>query len=171
MEDSFIDTFSYCVHFRAILQNVPANTKRNKHVIITSKRCFDVIITCSLRCVFAGVFLNFCILLAESASKVTFSTLCIVFFGHGHGRPGFYYGIALFSGQIVHIFGSYLYLSCLSPFPPMFVFGFFLCLIVYVLNDFALISFWITALRKLFFIMYIRSFTWGSSAFFSIIFL
>ena len=28
--------------------------KRNKHVIITSKRRFDVIITCLLRCVFAG---------------------------------------------------------------------------------------------------------------------
>ena len=35
-------------------QTPPANTKRNKHVIITSKRRFDVIITCLLRCVFAG---------------------------------------------------------------------------------------------------------------------
>ena len=32
----------------------PANTQSNKHVIITSKRRFDVIITCLLRCVFAG---------------------------------------------------------------------------------------------------------------------
>ena len=31
-----------------------ANTQRNRHVIITSKRRFDVIITCLLRCVFAG---------------------------------------------------------------------------------------------------------------------
>ena len=30
-----------------------ANTQRNKHVIITSKRCFDVLISCLLR-VFAG---------------------------------------------------------------------------------------------------------------------
>ena len=34
----------------------PANTQRNKHVIITSKRRFDVIITCLLRCVFAGQY-------------------------------------------------------------------------------------------------------------------
>ena len=32
----------------------PANTKRNKHIIITSKQRFDVIITCLLRFVFAG---------------------------------------------------------------------------------------------------------------------
>ena len=32
----------------------PANTKRNKYVIITPKRRFGVIITCLLRCVFAG---------------------------------------------------------------------------------------------------------------------
>ena len=32
----------------------PANTQRNKHVIITSKRRFGVIITCLLRCVFSG---------------------------------------------------------------------------------------------------------------------
>ena len=30
----------------------PANTKRNEHVIITSKRCFDGMITCLLRWVF-----------------------------------------------------------------------------------------------------------------------
>ena len=33
----------------------PAKTQRNKYVIITSKRRFDVIITCLLRCVFAGL--------------------------------------------------------------------------------------------------------------------
>ena len=32
----------------------PANIQRNKHVMITSKRRFDVMITCSLRCAFAG---------------------------------------------------------------------------------------------------------------------
>ena len=32
----------------------PSNTQRNKHIIITSKRRFDVIITCLLRCVFEG---------------------------------------------------------------------------------------------------------------------
>ena len=36
---------------------ISANTQRNKHVIITSKRCFDVIITCLLRCVFARMAL------------------------------------------------------------------------------------------------------------------
>ena len=35
--------------------SVPANTKRDKNVIITSKQRFDVIITCLLRCVFARV--------------------------------------------------------------------------------------------------------------------
>ena len=34
--------------------NISANTQRNKHVIIPSKRRFDVIITRLLRCVFAG---------------------------------------------------------------------------------------------------------------------
>ena len=34
---------------------IPANTKRKKHVIITSKRGFDVIITCLLRCEFVGM--------------------------------------------------------------------------------------------------------------------
>ena len=38
--------------------SIPANTKRNKNVIITSKRRFDVIITCSLRCVFAGITMS-----------------------------------------------------------------------------------------------------------------
>ena len=33
----------------------PTNIKRNKHVIITSKQRFDVIITCLLRDVFAGL--------------------------------------------------------------------------------------------------------------------
>ena len=32
--------------------DIPTNTQRNKHVIITSKRRFDVIITCLLRFVF-----------------------------------------------------------------------------------------------------------------------
>ena len=34
---------------------VPTNTQRIKPVIVTSKRRFDVTITCLLRCVFAGV--------------------------------------------------------------------------------------------------------------------
>ena len=38
------------------MTRAPAITWRNKHVIITSKRRFDVIITCLLRCVFAGEF-------------------------------------------------------------------------------------------------------------------
>ena len=33
--------------------DIPANTSRSEHVIITSKRSFDVIITCLLRCVFS----------------------------------------------------------------------------------------------------------------------
>ena len=36
----------------------PANTQRNKHVIITSKQRFDVIISCLLRCVFAGYIMQ-----------------------------------------------------------------------------------------------------------------
>ena len=40
--------------FRSLVEHKSANAKRNKHVIITSKRLFDVIITCSLRSVFAG---------------------------------------------------------------------------------------------------------------------
>ena len=36
-----------------ILIPTQRHTQRNKHVIITSKRHFDVIITCLLRCVFA----------------------------------------------------------------------------------------------------------------------
>ena len=38
--------------------NYPANTKRDKHVIITSKRSFDVIITCLSRCVLPGYYLS-----------------------------------------------------------------------------------------------------------------
>ena len=41
--------------FIHVVHGLPANTQRNKHVIITSKRRFDVIITCLLRCVFAGL--------------------------------------------------------------------------------------------------------------------
>ena len=45
----------------------PASTKnKKKHVIITSK-CFDVIITCLLRCVFLGRFLS--IILATFPSR------------------------------------------------------------------------------------------------------
>ena len=36
------------------LGHYPANTKCNKHVIITSNLCFDVIITCFLHCVLVG---------------------------------------------------------------------------------------------------------------------
>ena len=38
---------------------IPANTKRNKHVIITPKHRFNVMITCLLRFVFAGMLLSF----------------------------------------------------------------------------------------------------------------
>ena len=34
-----------------LLSKNPANTKWNKQIIITPKRCFDIMITCSLRCV------------------------------------------------------------------------------------------------------------------------
>ena len=44
---TFIFMFHLCI--------IPANTKRFKHVIITSKRRFDVIIAYLLRCVFAGI--------------------------------------------------------------------------------------------------------------------
>ena len=37
------------------VDNILANTLRNKNVIMTSKRRFDVIITFVLRCVFAGM--------------------------------------------------------------------------------------------------------------------
>ena len=37
-----------------VAKSIPANTQRDKHVIITSKQRFDVIITCLL-CVFAGM--------------------------------------------------------------------------------------------------------------------
>ena len=37
------------------LDNLLANTKRNKHVIITLKQCFDVIIRCLLRFVFVRI--------------------------------------------------------------------------------------------------------------------
>ena len=35
---------------------IPANTKRNRRLIITSRRRFDVIITCLLRFMFVGVY-------------------------------------------------------------------------------------------------------------------
>ena len=34
---------------------IPANTRRTKHVTITSKRYFGVIIACSWHCGFAGI--------------------------------------------------------------------------------------------------------------------
>ena len=40
------------------LRNIPENKPRNKHVIITSKHRLDVIITCLLHCVFAGINLR-----------------------------------------------------------------------------------------------------------------
>ena len=43
-----------------IMNIITANTQSNKHVIITSKQHFDVIITCLLRCVFAGIFTLSC---------------------------------------------------------------------------------------------------------------
>ena len=53
--------------------SIPANEQRDKHVIITSKRfasrCFVVIITCLLRCVFAGTGLFF----SQWPSKVSTS--------------------------------------------------------------------------------------------------
>ena len=42
---------------KSLVGVIPANTQRNKHVIITSKRRFDVLITCLLRGVFAGIWL------------------------------------------------------------------------------------------------------------------
>ena len=36
-----------------LVSTIPANTKCTEHVIVTTKRCFDVIITCLLRYVFA----------------------------------------------------------------------------------------------------------------------
>ena len=41
------------VEFTVISEAPPANTQRNKHVIITPKHRFDVIIACLLRCVCA----------------------------------------------------------------------------------------------------------------------
>ena len=38
--------------------NNPANTQRNKHVIITSKLRFDVMIACLLCCVFTGLTIH-----------------------------------------------------------------------------------------------------------------
>ena len=58
-------TWSACFEFKGPnlinipadnLASDPANAQRNEHVIITSKRRFDVIITCLLRCMFAGGF-------------------------------------------------------------------------------------------------------------------
>ena len=43
---------TFIISFRV---KIPENTQHNKHVIITSKRRFDVIITWLLRCVFAGI--------------------------------------------------------------------------------------------------------------------
>ena len=37
-----------------VLYAIPQQTQRNEYIIITSKRRFDVIITCLLRFVFAG---------------------------------------------------------------------------------------------------------------------
>ena len=44
--------------FTSTADILPANTERNKHVIIRSKRRFDVIIACLLHCVFAGFVSN-----------------------------------------------------------------------------------------------------------------
>ena len=41
------------------LNYIPANTQRNKRVIITSKQRLDVIITCLLRCVFAAITIRY----------------------------------------------------------------------------------------------------------------
>ena len=56
----WLSSFHLRLRFRVELIRVrnmsryPTNTQHNKHVIITSKLCFDVIITCLLRFVFAG---------------------------------------------------------------------------------------------------------------------
>ena len=42
------------IHTPGIHTTRPPHTQRNKHVIITSKRRFDVIIMCLLRFVYAG---------------------------------------------------------------------------------------------------------------------
>ena len=46
--------FTSYILISPMLNSYSANTKRNKHVIIKPKRRFGVIITCLLRCVFAG---------------------------------------------------------------------------------------------------------------------
>ena len=64
-----------------------ANTQCNKHVIITSKRRFDVILTCLLRYVFAGQttchYLNQWLSIASSSSihisnDINFITAAII---------------------------------------------------------------------------------------------
>ena len=50
---------SFILQFDAACSSFPANTRGNKHVIITSKRRFGVTITCLIRCVFAGI-LSYC---------------------------------------------------------------------------------------------------------------
>ena len=37
---------------------IPANTQRYKYIIITTKRRFDVIVTCSLHCMFGGYLIS-----------------------------------------------------------------------------------------------------------------
>ena len=51
-----------------IISAIPANSQRNKHVIIAPKRRFDVIITCLLRFVFAviqHVLHSYCVILSR----------------------------------------------------------------------------------------------------------
>ena len=51
-------TITSCVRWvkaQIRIGHIPTNTQRNKHVIVTSKHRFDVIITRLLRCVFAGM--------------------------------------------------------------------------------------------------------------------
>ena len=62
----------------------PTNTQRNKHVIITSKRRFDVIITCLLRFVFTrGVLFD-----AVAQLLLPMTTLWIRFPHYWHFVPG-----------------------------------------------------------------------------------
>ena len=58
LSDGYTTIRIRCLGNVAAYFHYPANTKRDRHAIITSKQCFEVIITCLLRCVFAGHLLT-----------------------------------------------------------------------------------------------------------------
>ena len=49
-----VGRWSFCHAWDSLVITDTANTQHNKHVSITSKRRFDVTVTCLLRCVFVG---------------------------------------------------------------------------------------------------------------------